>query len=106
MNWVLTRELSPRPARLLTPRKEEVLRDRVAQARFRRRVLKRDGYRCTSCNKSEDEIKRYEQPGWNVLEAAHKRSRKHFKGNEEAFYDAANGIAVCRRCHQMLPKEE
>jgi len=103
VTWIFQ---APRPVRLLTPRREDILRDRVLQAKFRRQVLKRDGYRCTNCGRTEEEIEKYEQPGFNVLEAAHIKSKKFFGGDEVEYFNPNNGRALCRRCHLLFPKEE
>ena len=67
-------------------------RDRSAQKRFRRAVLKRDGYACTHCGASED------------LRACHVIALHLLDAGDSRRYDPNNGTTLCGTCDRATDR--
>jgi len=71
------------------PPRDVESRDSRRYAKWRTSVFKRDKYRCANCGKKGD------------LEAHHINS---FADNVKGRFERANGITLCRVCHELFHK--
>lgn len=86
----------------VTPYRLKIRRN-VKWKKWRKMVFKRDDYTCKKCSSRSGKM----YDGTVILEAHHMIPVRKliFTKLEKHIYNVANGITLCRPCHNLIPKK-